>query len=46
MKYRNIKTGAVIDIKSKIIGGDWKEVVTKKPQTKRRRKENEQLRDN
>lgn len=23
MKYRNTKTGAVIDIKSKITGGNW-----------------------
>lgn len=23
MKYRNTKTGVVIDVKSKIIGGNW-----------------------
>ena len=23
MKYRNIKTGAIIDVKSKISGGHW-----------------------
>lgn len=23
MKYRNTVTGAIIDVKSKIIGGDW-----------------------
>lgn len=23
MKYRNNKTGAVIDVKSKIVGGNW-----------------------
>lgn len=23
MKYRNTKTGAVIDMKSKIVGGNW-----------------------
>lgn len=27
MKYRNTKTGAVIDVKSKIIGGYWQALV-------------------
>lgn len=28
MKYENKKTGAVIDIESKLSGGDWVEVKT------------------
>lgn len=26
MKYRNIKTGAMIETRSEIIGGDWQEI--------------------
>ena len=28
MKYRNVKTGMVIDIKSELKGKDWEPVVT------------------
>lgn len=31
MKYRNTKTGAVIDIKSKITGGNWQAVESASP---------------
>lgn len=27
MKYRNTKTGAIIDVKTKIIGGNWQALV-------------------
>lgn len=26
MKYRNTKNGAIIDVKSKIVGGNWQAV--------------------
>lgn len=28
MKYKNVKTGAVIETFGKISGGDWQEVIT------------------
>ena len=28
MKYKNVKTGAVIETVGKISGGDWQEVIT------------------
>ena len=31
MKYRNTKTGAVIDVKSKIIGGYWQPLEVAEP---------------
>ena len=31
MKYRNTKTGAVVDFKSKIIGGYWQPLVVAEP---------------
>ena len=31
MKYRNTKTGAVVDFKSKIIGGNWQPVEVAEP---------------
>lgn len=49
MKYRNRKTGCVIDIKSRLDGGDWEPMgpVTKPPPEKKRvvRKKNVQLCD-
>lgn len=49
MKYRNRKTGCVIDIKSRLDGGDWEpmEPVTKPPPEKKKvvRKKNVQLCD-
>ena len=33
MKYRNIKTGAVIDINSELKGEDWEPVVAKSVKT-------------
>ena len=34
MKYRNTKTGAVVDFKSKISGGNWQPLeVAKTPET-------------
>ena len=31
MKYRNTKTGAVVDFKSKIIGGNWQPLEVAEP---------------
>lgn len=31
MKYRNVKTGAVIDVKSEISGGNWERIDGKAP---------------
>lgn len=33
MKYRNTKTGNVIDIKGKLSGGDWEAVNGRPPKT-------------
>lgn len=33
MKYKNIRTGAVIETSSQICGGEWKEIVVKKTET-------------
>lgn len=46
MKYRNIKTGAVIDVSSKISGENWEKVeevktVSSTTQKKTRRRKNE-----
>lgn len=49
MKYRNRKTGCVIDIKSRLDGGDWEPMgpVAKPPPEKKKvvRKKNVQLCD-
>jgi hypothetical protein len=31
MRYRNVKTGAVIDVKSEISGGNWERIDGKAP---------------
>lgn len=43
MKYRNTKTGTVIETKAKIAGGDWVPVgtpTTEKPKTTKKEKVN------
>lgn len=46
-KYRNKKTGAILETECKISGGNWEEVVTKKTSKKSdKKKSDEQLETN
>lgn len=34
MKYKNVKTGAIIDVESKVSGENWESVVEEEPEKK------------
>lgn len=44
MRYRNTKTGTVIDIESKLSGGGWEKIEQPAPRSKKKEKKDE-LRD-